>query len=85
VETIEVHIPRVAIGDELSREFGERGLHVERVDDGEVCALCVSFADPHERLLVDVTQTIEGWLADRDLPLVVQRANGGCVVRPPGD
>lgn len=85
METIEVHVPRAGIGDELSRELGERGLQAEVVDDGEVCALRVSFADAHERLLLDVTQTIESWLADRELPFVVQRANGGCVVRPPGD
>lgn len=83
METIEVHVPSASIGDELTRELGERGLRAEIVDGGEV--LRVSYADAHERLVVDVTQTIEGWLADSELPLIVQRANGGCVIRPPGD
>jgi hypothetical protein len=84
VETIEVHVPSASIGDELSRELGERGLRAELIDDGEL-RLRVSFADAHERLATDVTHTIEGWLADSELPLVAQRANGGFVVRPPGD
>ena len=38
-----------------------------------------------ERLITSATHAIEAYLADRLLPLVVQRANGGCVVRPPAD
>jgi hypothetical protein len=83
VESIEVQVPSASVGDELTRELGERGLRAELDEGGEV--LRVSFADGHERLLVDVTHTIESWLAASELPLVVQRANGGCVVRPPGD
>jgi hypothetical protein len=85
VETIEVHVPRASVADELIDELAGRGLSAELVDDGEQVALRVSFTDVHERLLADVTQTIDGWLATRELPLIVQRANGGCVVRPPGD
>lgn len=85
METIEVHVPRASIGDELTRELGDRGLTAELVDDGEQCVLRVSFTDAHDRLLADVTQTIDSWLAASELPLVVQRANGGCVIRPPGD
>ena len=46
----------------------------------------VSFADDeHERLLAAATHAIEAFLADQSLPLVVQRADGGAVIRPPGD
>jgi hypothetical protein len=85
-ETIEVRVPREAVGAELSRALGERGLRAAIVGDGDRSTLEVSFADPeHERLLSEVTHTIEAWLSERELPLVVQRTNGGCVVRPPSD
>jgi hypothetical protein len=85
-ETIEVHVPRQGIGDALTEALGERGLEAKLVDDGERCALEVSFAEPeHDRLVTEVTHAIEAWLSDQELPLVVQRANGGAVVRPPGD
>lgn len=85
-ETIEIHVPRAGIGDELTEALGACGLHAELVDDGDVCALRVSYATrEHDRLVDEATHAIELWLADRGLPLVVQRANGGAVVRPPGD
>jgi hypothetical protein len=85
-ETIEIDVPRSEIGDELSAALSARGLHAELLDDGDRCALRVSYADEeHERLIGDVTHAIELWLAEQGLPLVVQRANGGAVVRPPGD
>jgi hypothetical protein len=85
-ETIDIHVPRAGIGDELRTALGERGLNAELVDDGDVCALQVSYATTEQdRLVVEATHAIESWLADRGLPLVVQRANGGAVVRPPGD
>jgi len=85
-QTIEIHVPRAGIGDELSAALGERGLHAELVDDGDSCALHVSYATPEaERLVAEATHAVESWLSDRGLPLVVQRANGGAVVRPPGD
>ena len=37
------------------------------------------------RLVVDAIHAIEAFLSDRMLPLVVQRADGGAVVRPPSD
>jgi hypothetical protein len=84
--TIEVHLPREGIREELTEALGERGLHAELFDDGEVCALHVSFVDAEEeRLAVEVAHAIEAWLSARMLPLVVQRADGGCVVRPPAD
>jgi hypothetical protein len=41
--------------------------------------------DERERLVAGVIHAIEAYLSDRMLPLVVQRANGGAVVRPPAD
>jgi hypothetical protein len=85
-ETIEVHVPRAVIGDELTEALGAYGLHAELVDDGDRCALHVSYATGEaERLAAATTHAIELWLAERNLPLVVQRANGGAVARPPGD
>jgi len=85
-ESIEIHVPRAGIGDELSAALLEHGFVSELVDNGDVCALQVSYATPEQdRLADEATRLIETWLADRGLPLVVQRANGGAVVRPPGD
>ena len=83
--TVEVHVPRASIGDELSARLIALGLRARLVQDDDRCALEVSFADVRERLLADVTHAVETFLAELELPLVVQRANGGCVVRPPGD
>jgi hypothetical protein len=85
-KTIEVQVPRRGIASELTEALGAHGLHAEIVDDDEICALRVRFVDDeHERLVTAATSAIESWLSDRLLPLFVQRANGGCVVRPPGD
>ena len=86
VATVEVHVPREEVGEELTEALARHGLQAELVDDGERYALVVSFADPeHERLLGHVAGAIETWLSESSSPLVVQQANGGCVVRPPGD
>ena len=37
--------------------------------------------DERERLVVGATHAIEAYLSDHMLPLVVQRADGGCIVR----
>ena len=42
-------------------------------------------ADERERLIDDAVHAIEAYCSDRMLPFVVQRANGGAVVRPPAD
>jgi hypothetical protein len=85
-ETIEVHVPRAGIGDELSAALGAHGMHAELVDDGDRCALRVSYTTTEQdRLAAEAAHAIETWLSERGLPLIVQRANGGCVVRPPGD
>ena len=85
-DSIDIHVPRAGIAEELTEALGACGLSAELVDDGEVCALQVSYATPEQDRLVDeATHAIESWLSDRGLPLVGQRANGGAVVRPPGD
>jgi hypothetical protein len=85
-ETIEIDVPRRGIGSELTEALASRGLTAEVVDSGERCALHVRFAS-HERelLLDDAISAIEAYCSDRMLPFVVQRANGGAVVRPPAD
>ena len=86
VETIEIDVPRRGIGSDLTEALAEYGLHAEVVDSDERCALRVSFAsDERDRLIDGAIHAIEAYLSDRMLPLVVQRANGGAVVRPPGD
>lgn len=85
-ESIEIHVPRAGIGDELTEALGAAGMRAELVDDGERCALQVTYATAEQdRLVASATHTIELWLAERELPFVVQQANGGAVVRPPGD
>jgi hypothetical protein len=80
--SITVAFPRPGLEEELLAQLTGHGLLAERAEDGE---LRVRFADERERLLADVTHAIEGWLAARELPLVVERGDGGCVLRPPGD
>ena len=84
--TIEIEVPRRGIGSDLTEALAGHGLHAELVDDGDAWKLVVSFAESEqERLVVGATHAIEAYLADRMLPLVVQRANSGVVVRPPAD
>lgn len=85
-ETIQIDVPRRGIGSDLAETLAEYGMHAEIVDDGELCALRVRFADgEHDRLVDQAIQAVEAYLSDRMLPLVVQRANGGAVIRPHGD
>jgi hypothetical protein len=85
-ETIAVHVPRETLGSELSEALDARRLHAELVEDEESCSLRVSFAEAeHDRLMAEVTAAIDTWLAERGLPLLVQRADGGFVLRPPAD
>jgi hypothetical protein len=85
-ETIKVDVPRRGIGSDLTEALAAHGLHAEIIDNAEGCELHVTWAgDEHERLLAGAIRAIEGYLSDRMLPLVVQRANGGAVVRPPAD
>ena len=85
-ETIEIDVPRRGIGSELVEALASRGLIAEVVDADERCALRVRFADDERaRLLDDAISAIEGYCSDHLLPFVVQRGNGGAVVRPPAD
>jgi hypothetical protein len=85
-ETITVDVPRRSIGSDLTEALAAHGLHAEIVDSGEACELRVTWAgDERERLIAGAIHAIEAYLSDRMLPLVVQRANGGAVVRPPGE
>lgn len=85
-ETIEIDVPRRGLGSDLTEALAAYGLRAEVVEADERCALRVRFAaDERERLLDDAVRAIEAYLADRLLPLVVQRADGGAVVRPPAD
>jgi hypothetical protein len=85
-ETIKVDVPRRGIGSDLTEALAAHGLHAEIVDSDEACELRVSWADDErERLIAGAIHAIEAYLSDRMLPFVVQRANGGAVVRPPSD
>ena len=85
-ETIHIDVPRRGICSDLTEALAAHGLHAEVVETEERCALHVRFASEEtDRLLDDAVQAIETYLSDRMLPLVVQRANGSAVVRPPGD
>jgi hypothetical protein len=76
----------MSLGNDLSDALAARGLHAELVETEDECALRVRFTDgERERLLAAATHAIETYLSDRSLPLVVQQAGGGAVVRPPGD
>ena len=85
-ETITVEVPRRGIGSDLTEALAEHGLRAEILDGKDICELRVAFVDDErERLIAGAVHAIEAYLSDRMLPLVVQRANGGAVVRPPGD
>jgi hypothetical protein len=85
-ETIQIDVPRRGIGSDLTEALAAHGLLAEVIDEADRCALHVRFAaDERERLVDGAVHAIEAFLSERMLPLVVQRANGGAVVRPPGD
>jgi hypothetical protein len=85
-ETITIDVPQRAIGSDLTDALAAYGLRVEIVDSGDACRLNVTWADDErERLLAGAIHAVESYLSDRMLPLVVQRADGGAVVRPPAD
>jgi hypothetical protein len=85
-EMIEIEVPRRSIGSDLSKTLGAHGLRAELVETDGACSLRVSFAsDEHDRLLTESLQAIEDYLSERMLPLIVERGNGGCIIRPPAD
>jgi hypothetical protein len=85
-EAIRVEVPRRGIGSDLTEVFARHGLSAELVEDGDDVSLRVSFvAGEHDRLVAEAIRAIEGYLAEKLIPLVVQPANGGVVVRPASD
>ena len=85
-KSIDIDIPRRALGSDLMDALASHGLQAEVVDTEERCALHVSFATgERERLVDQAVHAIEAYLSEQMLPLVVQRADGSVVVRPPGD
>jgi hypothetical protein len=85
-EIIEIDVPRRGIGSDLTEALASCGLRARVVDTDDRCALHVQFAaDERERLIDDAIRAVEAYCSDRMLPFVVQRANGGAVVRPPAD
>ncbi len=85
-ETIQIEVPRRGIGSDLTEALAAHGLDAAIVEEGENCVLDVRFVDDErERLLADAVRAIEAYLSDRELPLVVQRADSGVIVRPPAD
>lgn len=84
-ETIDIEVPAGGLGDDVADALAAHGLHAEVVE-GELPSLRVSFADDErERLIDGAIHALEAYLSDRTLPLVVQRADGGVVLRPPSD
>jgi hypothetical protein len=84
--TIQIDVPRQALGSELTEALAARGLQAELVDGDESCALHVQFAsEERDRLIDEAVHAIELHLGELELPLVVQRADGGVVVRPAAD
>ncbi len=85
-QKITVDVPHRGVGNDLTEALAAHGLQAEIVDADDACQLHVTWAaDEHERLVAAAIHAIEGYLSDRMLPLVVQRADGGVVVRPAGD
>ena len=84
--TIQIDVPRRGIGSDLTEALAAHGIDAEIVDNEDECSLHVRFVqDEHDRLLDSAVHAIESYLSDRMLPLVVQRADGRAVVRPPAD
>lgn len=85
-ETIRIELTEDAYGADVTAALAAHGLHAEIVDGGETNALRISFVDDErERLTTAAIHAIETYLSERMLPLVVQRADGGAVVRPPAE
>ena len=85
-DSVHVEVPRRELGDDLAASLGANGLEARVIEGGDQCRLEVRYAnDEQERLLGDVAHAIEGWLGEQELPLVVERTDGACVVRPPAD
>jgi hypothetical protein len=85
-ETITVEVPRRGVASDLTEALAARGLRGEIVDRDDVCELTVTFAHDEKSRLVDASvAAIEQYLSERMLPFVVERGNGGAIVRPPAE
>ena len=85
-EIVHVTLPRRELGETLAADLGERGFAAELVENDDACGLDVRFAlDERERLTDAVAQAVESWVGDNMLPLIVDRVDGACVVRPPAE
>jgi hypothetical protein len=86
-ESVHVELPRKGFGEDLARTLEAAGFRAEVVEDDDRCELHVSYeVDERERLLGDVANTIESWLGDRMMPMVVEQSDGRCIVlRPPAE
>ena len=85
-QIVHVTLPRRELGETLAADLGDRGFAAELVEDGDACGLDVRFAlDERERLGDAVARAVESWVGDNMLPLIVERVNGACIVRPPAE
>ena len=85
-EIVHVALPRRELGETLAADLGERGFDAQVVDRDDACGLEVRFAlDERERLADAVARAVESWVGDNMLPLVVERVDGTCIVRPPAE
>jgi len=85
-ETVHVALPSRELGDTLAADLGERGFEADVVEEDDGCGLHVRYAaDERERLMDAVAHAIESWVGDNMLPLVVDRLDGSCIVRPPAE
>jgi len=85
-EIIHVTLPRRELGETLAADLGDRGFAAELVEEDDACGLDVRFAlDERERLGDAVARAVESWVGDNMLPLIVERVNGACIVRPPAE
>jgi hypothetical protein len=85
-ESVHVELPRKEFGEDLVETLQAQGFRAEVLDGEDRYELEVSYAAAEkERLLGDVANAIESWLGDRMMPLVVERADGHYVLRPPAE
>ena len=85
-ESVHVELPRKEFGEDLAKTLAAHGFHAKVVDAEDRYELHVSYAvEEKERLLGDVANVIESWLSDQMMPLMVERADGHYVLRPPAE
>jgi len=85
-EIIHITLPRRELGETLAADLGDRGFAAELVEEDDACGLDVRFAlDERERLGDAVARAVESWVGDNMLPLIVERVDGACIVRPPAE